>query len=57
MKTIYEVRHCGRSKKIDNQIEALRHGKALSDLGYYTKVYLIKISIYTEQRVLIYQSN
>lgn len=57
MITKYEVKHCGRSKKFDTEEKAMQFGIALEKLGYSVKVYMLTISLYSELKVQIYQTN
>ena len=57
MKTIYEVKHCGRSKKFERLEDATKHGKALEDLGYKVTLNMITISLYNTITILIYRTN
>ena len=57
MKTYYEVKHCGKTRRFDNEEKAMSFGLALEKLGYSVKIYLVTVSLYAELKVIIYQTN
>lgn len=55
LKTFYEVRHCGRSKKFDKLEDAARHGDALRKLGYVVTLNMITVSAFNSITTQIYK--
>ena len=55
MKTYYEIRHCGRSKRFDNLETAARHGDALSKLGYHVTLNMVTVSAFSTITTQIYK--
>ena len=55
MKTYYEIKHCGRTKRFDRLDEAAKHGDALSKLGYKVTLNMVTVSAYSTIVTQIYK--
>lgn len=56
MKDFYEVIHCNKTKFFEEREPALKHAKALEDLGYPVEVKFIVIDLFVESKSTIYIS-